>query len=166
MRHLARTPWVLTAVCRLRTAGSHLRYHYRELRELFRIGAATVLLSGAVGLYGWIAPHVLPAWVERGAKREDSATTKAVAQALSTDLWALFRPSGPEEAMLIKAIQLVREPANSVAFMAVPLCSSPMVQLPCCAALKCCWLASRRGLLPIPCSLLLSVGIGKLLTAW
>ncbi|KAL4446838.1 hypothetical protein ABPG77_008082 [Micractinium sp. CCAP 211/92] len=31
---------------------------------------------------------------------------KAVAQALNTDLWALFRPSGPEEAMLIKAIQL------------------------------------------------------------
>lgn len=33
---------------------------------------------------------------------------KAVAQALNTDLWALFRPAGPEEAMLIKAIQLVR----------------------------------------------------------
>ena len=32
---------------------------------------------------------------------------KAVAQAFSTDLWALFRPSGPEEAMLIKATQLV-----------------------------------------------------------
>ncbi|KAL4434047.1 hypothetical protein ABPG75_000488 [Micractinium tetrahymenae] len=31
---------------------------------------------------------------------------KAVAQAFNTDLWALFRPSGPEEAMLIKAIQL------------------------------------------------------------
>jgi condensin complex subunit 1 len=32
---------------------------------------------------------------------------KAVAQALNTDLWALCRPSAPEEAMLIKATQLV-----------------------------------------------------------
>lgn len=33
---------------------------------------------------------------------------KAVAQAMNTDLWALHRPSAPEEAMLIKATQLVR----------------------------------------------------------
>lgn len=33
---------------------------------------------------------------------------KAVGQAMNTDLWALFRPGGPEEAMLMKATQLVR----------------------------------------------------------
>lgn len=34
---------------------------------------------------------------------------KAVAQSLNTDLWALFRPSAPDEAVLMKAMQLVRQ---------------------------------------------------------
>ena len=39
---------------------------------------------------------------------------KAVAQAMNTDLWALHRPSAPEEAMLIKATQLVSRSAPAV----------------------------------------------------
>lgn len=56
---------------------------------------------------------------------------KAVAQAHNTDLWALFRPSGPEEAMLIKAIQLVRDPAAQVAVTRPPRRSAVLVQLLC-----------------------------------
>ena len=42
---------------------------------------------------------------------------KAVAQALNTDLWALFRPSGPEEPLLMKALQLVRGGGHGAAAM-------------------------------------------------
>lgn len=45
---------------------------------------------------------------------------KAVAQALNTDLWALFRPAGPEEAMLIKTTQLVSPDRGQVLRACMP----------------------------------------------
>lgn len=63
---------------------------------------------------------------------------KAVAQAMNTDLWALHRPSAPEEAMLIKAMQLVRPAGSCCAMCALPaLCC---VRFACAvrALLHCC----------------------------
>ncbi len=55
---------------------------------------------------------------------------KAVAQAMNTDLWALHRPSAPEEAMLIKATQLVRRSDGGDAAAWCAACAL----LDCCAA--------------------------------
>lgn len=72
---------------------------------------------------------------------------KAVAQALNTDLWALFRPSGPEEAVLIKAIQLVRHPARQKTTIAGLLAQSPLL-CACCAVLpRCCLPGLPTGLI-------------------
>jgi hypothetical protein len=61
---------------------------------------------------------------------------KAVAQALNTDLWALFRPSAPDEALLIRAVQLVRRPGRHSCGSAGQRClggAPAAAHLPCLA---------------------------------
>ena len=84
----------------------------REAREALAAGNAADAASGAApsgrgrkkkgaaggagALAGWDWSAMFPKMV------------KAVAGAFNTDLWALFRPSTPDEAMLMRSTQLVR----------------------------------------------------------